>query len=493
MRRVWPLALLLSVLTLASASGAGRDGVSATPLPATHSPAMCIPQLAEQVAYALTIDIPAYQGMTLDEFGTSLCTPPNYGKDEAGYLSTIDLDPESPSYGQVIHRSPAPQIGAELHHMHINKERTRAVMYDLYASRAQIYDIGSDPRAPRHFRQVELGEASRRLLGPVPGLGLSVGYGAPHESLRLNNGNWLVVMNSVYVPERPDLHEGPPGGYIELTPDGEVVAAFPKLRFVDGRLENGMYEGSGLFSVDYNRRLGMMIHADLMTQRTYKCGVGRGPLEFGNEVVLWDFSMKSPEQSSVFQRLRLPTAILTSPHAVQRRIKGMDVFYVSSLLSGVWAVYRKPPETQFSFKHVYPLPSEEGHGSSHVRIAPDGKTIYDTDALGDTIHVLRIADDPLNPVLLQEVPAPNIHVVKFSSDGKRLYGSNGIASIIDFQFRNPPFGVNYGIRAWDVRKDGTLAPTSFFVDALDEPGAPPLSNGVFFGDFVLRENPEMVH
>jgi len=474
---------LLSVLVLAAAYGAAPGTALAA-----HDAAK-----RARVAYALTIDIPAYQGMTFDEFGTSLCTPPNYGKDDPGYLATIDLDPDSPSYSEVIHRSPTPHMGAELHHMHMSEDKTRAVMYDLYASSAHIYDIGSDPRAPSHIIEVELGEASRQLLGFVPGLGFSVGYGAPHESFRLDNGNWLVVMNSVYVPERPDLHEGAPGGFVELTPDGDVVNAFPELRFVNGRLENGLYEGTGLFSVDYNKRLRMLIHADLMTLRTFKCGIGRGPIEYGSEVVLWDFSTKHPEQSSVFQRLRLPTAVLTSPHAVQRRIKSMDVFYVSSLLSGVWAVYRKPPEREFSFKHVYPLLIEEGHGSSHIRIAPDDRTIYVTDALGDKIHVLRIADDPLNPVLLQVVPASHIHVVKFSKNGTRLYGSNGIASIIDFQFRSPPFGVPYGIRAWDVRKDGTLAPTSFFVDALDEPGAPPLSNGVFFGDFVLRENPEVVH
>ena len=82
-------------------------------------------------------------------------------------------------------------------------------------------------------------------------------------------------MNSVYVPERPDLHEGPPGGYIELTPDGEVVAAFPELRFVDGRLENGMSRERTLLG-GLQQAPGRMIHADLMTQRTYKCGVGRG-------------------------------------------------------------------------------------------------------------------------------------------------------------------------------------------------------------------------
>src|SRR5579872_2563914 len=35
---------------------------------------------------------------------------------EPDYLATIDLDPKSKSYGQVIHRLKMPQRGDELHH-----------------------------------------------------------------------------------------------------------------------------------------------------------------------------------------------------------------------------------------------------------------------------------------------------------------------------------------------------------------------------------------
>src|SRR5262245_47627824 len=32
------------------------------------------------------------------------------------YLATVDLDPESKTYAQVIHRLPMPNVGDELHH-----------------------------------------------------------------------------------------------------------------------------------------------------------------------------------------------------------------------------------------------------------------------------------------------------------------------------------------------------------------------------------------
>ena len=38
------------------------------------------------------------------------------GIEEPDYLATVDVDPNSPTYSQVIHRLPMPYIGDELHH-----------------------------------------------------------------------------------------------------------------------------------------------------------------------------------------------------------------------------------------------------------------------------------------------------------------------------------------------------------------------------------------
>ena len=39
------------------------------------------------------------------------------GIQKPDYLATIDVDPDSPTYSQVIHRLEMPGIGDELHHM----------------------------------------------------------------------------------------------------------------------------------------------------------------------------------------------------------------------------------------------------------------------------------------------------------------------------------------------------------------------------------------
>src|SRR5690606_7345805 len=38
------------------------------------------------------------------------------GVDEPDYLATVDVDPQSPTYAQVIHRTYMPNVGDELHH-----------------------------------------------------------------------------------------------------------------------------------------------------------------------------------------------------------------------------------------------------------------------------------------------------------------------------------------------------------------------------------------
>jgi methanethiol oxidase len=38
------------------------------------------------------------------------------GVEEPDYLATVDVDPNSETYSQVIHRTPMPNLGDELHH-----------------------------------------------------------------------------------------------------------------------------------------------------------------------------------------------------------------------------------------------------------------------------------------------------------------------------------------------------------------------------------------
>ncbi len=79
------------------------------------------------------------------------------------YLATIDVDPRSPTYLQVIHRLPMPFVGDELHHFGWNacsschgdakKTRRYLVIPGQRSSRIHIVDT-ADPRAPKMHKVI---------------------------------------------------------------------------------------------------------------------------------------------------------------------------------------------------------------------------------------------------------------------------------------------------------------------------------------------------
>ena len=81
------------------------------------------------------------------------------GIQKPDYLATIDADPESPTYSQVISRLEMPGIGDELHHTGWNacsschhdasKERRYLIAPGVRSSNLHIVDCASDPRNPQ--------------------------------------------------------------------------------------------------------------------------------------------------------------------------------------------------------------------------------------------------------------------------------------------------------------------------------------------------------
>ena len=77
-------------------------------------------------------------------------------------LCTLDVDPASPSYGQMLGRTQMPNVGDELHHFgwnacssalcptapHPHVERRYLLVPGLRSSRIHILDTKPDPRNP---------------------------------------------------------------------------------------------------------------------------------------------------------------------------------------------------------------------------------------------------------------------------------------------------------------------------------------------------------
>ena len=100
-------------------------------------------------------------------------------------LATLDTNPESSTYGEVVGKVEMPNAGDELHHFgwnacsaslcpsspHPHVERRYLVVPGLKSSRIHVFDTKEDPRNPTLARVIEPGELAHRA-----------DYSRPHTS-----------------------------------------------------------------------------------------------------------------------------------------------------------------------------------------------------------------------------------------------------------------------------------------------------------------------
>ena len=97
------------------------------------------------------------------------------GVDAPDYLATVDVDPASSTYSQVIHRLAMPNIGDELHHFGWNAcsslprrraaERRFLIVPGFESGRIHIVDT-ADPRAPEAAQGDRAGGGDRARPKP---------------------------------------------------------------------------------------------------------------------------------------------------------------------------------------------------------------------------------------------------------------------------------------------------------------------------------------
>uniref|UniRef100_A0A670K9E2 Methanethiol oxidase n=1 Tax=Podarcis muralis TaxID=64176 RepID=A0A670K9E2_PODMU len=158
------------------------------------------------------------------------CILTGTGTQQPDYLATVDVDPESPCYCQVIHRLPMLYIDDELHHTGWNacsscfgdtsKKRNRLVLPSLGSSRIYIVDTGTDLRAPRMFKVIEPREVFEKCNLTFPHTSHCLGSGevmisALADTLGNGKGGFILIDAETWEVkgtwERPG--DEPPQGY----------------------------------------------------------------------------------------------------------------------------------------------------------------------------------------------------------------------------------------------------------------------------------------
>jgi methanethiol oxidase len=389
-------------------------------------------------------------------------------KSRSDALLVVDVEPTSPSYGQVAGRLDLPNIGDELHHFgwnacssalcpyapHPHLERRYLIVPGLRSSRIHVIDTKPDPRKPEIAKIIEPEELFKRT-----------GYSRPHT-----------------------VHCGPEGIYVSAlgAPDGGGPGGIFLIDHYDfnvlGRWE--VDRGPQELAYDFWWHLGYdtLISSEWGTPNKIEQGLQPDHLlgsGYGHQLHVWNLRKRKHEQVIDLGKEYQMVLELRPSHDPNRTFGFVGVVIsLKDLSASIWLWNRDkgkwgakkvieipaeaadpdllPPLLQ-GFKAVPPLITDLNlslddqwlyvscWGTGELRrydvSKPDGPKLTSVLQIGG---IVRRASHPNRPDLrLNGGP----QMVELSRDGKRVYFTNSLYASWDEQFYPD------GIRTWFVKAD----------------------------------------
>lgn len=424
--------------------------------PGYASPAEAIKAPREKILYTVALYI-----------GTGIQKP--------DYLATIDADPESPTYSQVISRLEMPGIGDELHHTGWNacsschhdptKQRRYLIVPGVRSSNLHIVDCGIDQRAPRLHKVIEGADIKSRT-----------NLSAPHTVHCLGSDIIISMLG--------DARGNAPGGFLHLNENFDIV----------GRWENDL--GGMKFNYDfwYQPRHNVMVSSEWAAPNTFMPGFDLeevGQLKYGREIHFWDFKGKRVEKTMYLGEDGLVPLEVRFHHDPDSSHGFVGAALSSNIIhwykqDGQW-IWEKIIDVENVRHPEWPIPVPGL--ISVILISMDDRFLYFCNWLHGDIRQYDISD-PSHPRfagqvwmggLLNKAPVVNgrritggPQMIQLSLDGKRLYVTTSLFSTWDNQFY-PDIRHNGGCMLMvdcDAASGGMSINPDFFVDFGKEPNGP---------------------
>ncbi|XP_029393900.1 methanethiol oxidase [Mus pahari] len=286
------------------------------------------------------------------------CIYRNTGIEAPDYLATVDVDPKSPHYSQVIHRLPMPYLKDELHHSGWNtcsscfgdstKSRNKLMLPCLISSRIYVVDVGSEPRAPKLHKVIEASEIKAKC-----------NLSNMHTSHCLASGE--VMVSSLGDPQGHGK-----GGFVLL--DGETFE-------VKGTWEKPGGAAPMGYDFWYQPRHNVMVSTEWAAPNVFKDGFNPAHVEaglYGSSVHVWDWQRHEIIQTLQMKDGLIPLEIrfLHDPNATQG-------FVGCALSSNIQRFYKNEVTLTPAFhpttnSHKDLLPDFTVHGSGPTAKASAG-------------------------------------------------------------------------------------------------------------------------
>lgn len=386
------------------------------------------------------------------------------GVNEPDFIATVDVHPDSDRYGQIIHRTPMPSVGDELHHFGwetcssshhcCGQERRHLIVPGFLSSRIHILDVGSDPRRPEVVKVIEPEEVKKKS-----------GYSSPHTVHCMPGG--IVTLSMLGSADG----EGP-GGFCVLD---------AKTFDVIGRWESDKGDQELMYDFWYQPRQKTLLSSEWAVPNTFRDGfkledVSAG--KYGQRLHFWDLESRSHQQTvDLGETGLIPLEVrwLHDPDAATGMVG-------AALSSTMWRWFRE--NGGWGVERVIRVESKEVAGwpfpvpglITDLVISMDDRFLYFSNWLHGDIRQYDISD-PAHPKLTGQVWCGGVlgpvrhgereltggpQMLQLSMDGRRLYVTNSLFSSWDNQFYP-------NMQSWMLKLDcdpdgGMTLDPSFYVD-----------------------------
>jgi methanethiol oxidase len=400
-----------------------------------------------------------------EEFLYVACLHEGTGVDKPDFLAVVDAEE-----GRIVHETPMPNVGDELHHYGWNRcssachgpDRSHLIVPGFRSSRVHIVNVSDDPRKPTIEKVIEPEE----IIGET-------GLSRPHTVHCMPGDNVVLSM----------LGDA----------DGNATCGFAVLDAktfeIKGRWENGGERPPMNYDFWYQPRKNVLVSSEFGDPNAYEKGfdledVGAG--RYGQRMHFWNLAERTLEQSvDLGEQGLVPLEIrwLHDPDAEEG-------FIGAALSSAMWRFHRS--NGSWSAEPVITTEGVELEGwpfpvpplITDLVLSMDDKALYFSNWLHGDLRRYDVSD-PANPKLTGQLWLGGVlgkpsdagrevnggpQMLQLSLDGKRLYVTNSLLSTWDNQFYPE-------LRSWllkvDIGEDGSMeVDPDFFVDFHDRPGGP---------------------
>jgi methanethiol oxidase len=386
------------------------------------------------------------------------------GSDAPDFLAVVDAEK-----GRIVHETPMPNVGDELHHFGWNRcssachgpDRSHLIVPGFRSSRMHVLNVADDPRRPWIEKVIEPDEVIRKT-----------GYTRPHTVHCMPGDNIVISMLG-------DAKGNGAGGFAVL--DAQTFE-------IKGRWENGDQTPPFNYDFWYQPRKNTLVSSEFGAPNAYEKGFDLADVEagrYGHRLHFWNLAERKLEQTVDLG----DNGLLPFEVRLKHDPEADEGFVGAALSSTMWRFHRNG---SWQADQVIAVESVELEGwpfpvpgvISDLVLSMDDRFLYFANWLHGDIRQYDVSN-PANPKLTGQLWLGGVlgkpddsgrglnggpNMLQLSYDGRRLYVSNSLYSTWDNQFYPD-------MRSWLLRVNcdsngGMEIDRDFFVDFHDRPDGP---------------------